>query len=415
MRFPLPLDGLLLAAFLVIAADPVRAAPAPAGGGTGKLWTVDNHVGAAADFADVQSAVDAASDGDTIRIAASQSYYAAPMIAGKALALLGDSGHANWAGLYGEMVISGLAPGQSVLLSELRMVGSTSRALRVENCAGSVWIVRSGVYGGSGSDGARILASTAVVFDRCTVQGGWGPDGFGPQAPYGGAGGVGVWLEGSRVSVLETTLLGGAGGYDDYHWSSYLPPCDGGAGEAAARLFASSELFLLGSSAQNGDPKWFGPIPPAVLAADASSIVRVTDALVTINTGCETFTQFAGPHEDWGLAYRAIHPPSALLAPPSATVLAQGEPGDAVVLLASAGADSLALPGVYGLLHLSAPLFVVGVKLLPTSGSAVQSFTFPIAAPAQPGQYASLCLQAAFVDALGVALLANPALVKIPL
>ncbi|TAJ09300.1 MAG: hypothetical protein EPO68_15375 [Planctomycetota bacterium] len=391
------------------------------GSGTGKLWIVDNKPGAVADFTDVQAAVDAAQDGDTIRVRASPIFYAAPTISAKSLAIGGVSGHGVTVDWLGETRVLQLSPGQSVALDAIRLhghwsttaPGSRTRALAVSGCAGAVWLSRCGVYGGTSQEGAYVSASHAVVFDRSLVQGGSGESGYPPTSQYGGPGAVALRLEGSRASVLGSELIGGSGGQDGY-FSGYQPPCDGGSGEGGAWALANSELFVLGSFAKNGQPKWFGTVA-AVLFADATSIVRTTEVTVTTVQGCQSFVAYSGPHEDWGLAYRQLLPPPLVLESPSATLFASGQPGDVVVLLAAAGTDALALPGVHGLLQLSAPLFVVGAKLLPASPPAAHPFTFPIAAPTLPGQYASLCFQAAFVAAGGAALLSNPALVKVPL
>jgi len=184
-------------------------------------------------------------------------------------------------------------------------------------------------------------------------------------------------------------------------------------GGAAARLLEGSELTLLESTAQNGIPNWHGESPSAVLAADASSFVRVVDSSITTVAQCGSFEAFAGPHEESDVPHRQLLSPALVLEAGTASLSAEGLAGDLVVLGASAGSAALELPGVLGPLALAAPQFVVGSKLLPASG--VHVFHFPIASPTQPIEYVSFCFQADFVELGGAALLSNPVLVKVPL
>lgn len=63
------------------------AAPAHAVTGVGKLWIVDHKPGAITGVAGVQAAIDAAQEGDTIRIRASPTSYAAPTIQARSLVI----------------------------------------------------------------------------------------------------------------------------------------------------------------------------------------------------------------------------------------------------------------------------------------------------------------------------------------
>lgn len=379
----------------------------------GKLWKVNHNPGSVADFTTVQAAVDAAADGDTIVIVGSVSMYAAPTLLNRALTLVGVRDGLNDPLLSGPTIVAQLAPTRSVQLSGLRLVGShASSGLRITGCSGAVWLRSCGIDGNK-NVALTLEASTAVVVDTCTVQGGHGTSFSSGGAVYGAPGSLALHMtSASRAYVYGSTLIGGTGGSDGYG-SQYQPPCDGGAGAPAAEVLGGSELVLLGGSATHGVNKWI-PFVASVLVADATSIVRNSDVeIVLLPGGCTGFTKYAGPHEEWAVPFRQLFTTATVLQPPGASVTAIGQFGDFALLVASADPAVLSVPGVFAPLWLGTPWFVVGAKLLPAS--ALHVFSFPLAAPTQPGQYAPLYFQAAFADASGAALLANPLLVKVPL
>ncbi|MDA1265789.1 MAG: hypothetical protein O2816_11975 [Planctomycetota bacterium] len=147
------------------------------------VFVVD-HTGGG-DFTDLQSAVNAAADGDTLLV--KQGTYGTLSIDGKGLTVAADLGHI--VSILGGSVVRNTAAGQSVELIRLRHVGGfaggdlSEHGLVFEDCAGSVRVESCVIKGSNGNqytsagdehggDGVHISACDDVALMGCTVFGG---------------------------------------------------------------------------------------------------------------------------------------------------------------------------------------------------------------------------------------------------
>lgn len=208
-------------------------------------------------FQDLQAAVDAATDGDTILVAGGT--YAGFVIQDKRLQVVGVPGQS--VSIEGTVSVLNLAAGRSVLLSGLDVTGASVKpaslpALVVTGCAGHVRVEGCTLAGGAGvpegdtsepfGDGGHAVvlqASPRVVFSDCTLAGG---DGGGDQLfcydCTGGDGGLGLRLNQSTPALYGCQVLGGAGGDNGLY---------GGQGAHGCRLL-NSWMFAAGSTFAGG-------------------------------------------------------------------------------------------------------------------------------------------------------------------
>ena len=196
-------------------------------------------------FSQVQAAVAAASDGDTILIRSQPAQpYQAVDIAGKALTIASDlpSGDASIRYLR----VHDIPAGKSVVLTGLRMEnGLSASPILLQNNAGSVRLVRCTALSNAyykppalriaNSSGTTALASCAI-----TAGGEWyNVDGF--------DGGKGLDIVNTRAAVFDSTLTGGEGGY------SYIGTCGiGGTGATVVHAGLPTKLLLANSTVQGG-------------------------------------------------------------------------------------------------------------------------------------------------------------------
>jgi hypothetical protein len=217
-------------------------APAPSLLAQNQLWIVDDNPGPGVDFGAIQPAIDAASEGDSILIRDGE--YAGFVIVGKSLELLSDDFAA-----VGPSSVSGLGPNQWVSLYRMnfRQIGQilVNPTLKLEACAGRVWMQHCVVSAGSTSSGAntlgmRIQDCQVVDLLDSTVSGAFGKQGT-SSSPSTGNGSVGLEVSFSRLFAFNTTFVGGSGGsgLPDSLASAY----DGGNGALAMRA-DGGELYL---------------------------------------------------------------------------------------------------------------------------------------------------------------------------
>jgi hypothetical protein len=180
--------SLVLVPLLALSATPIAQ---------GQLWTVDAAGGA--DFTEIQAAVDASADGDTILVAGGT--YAAVVIDGKALVLLGDEDPT-----VPDATIRNVPAGRELALRGFRGL-SASPNLILEGNAGTVWLDRlqwgGPLFGFPDGPALQIRRSASVVVTRSTFQG-WS---FLAVTPGVDA----VLLEDSAVSFHDVVMTGGAG------------------------------------------------------------------------------------------------------------------------------------------------------------------------------------------------------------
>ncbi len=229
----------------------------------GDVWTVDN---AGADFTQIQPAVDAAANGDTVLVG--YGTYEPFRIVHKGVTVVADTGALV-------QVLGGIEVRDTLGNHEVVLVGLKSRgvmyyngsqlvvvpALEVDTTRGPVRVERceligaAGIDAGEGAPGGtavRISIGIDVAFQACTVTGGE------PETTYDGfessRGGDGLRMQGGSLALYDCTIQGMRGadstGFDCL--------CKGGNGGDGARikedpLIGDTTLFLAGTSIRGGD------------------------------------------------------------------------------------------------------------------------------------------------------------------
>ncbi len=137
-------------------------------------WVVDAAGGAGSQFTDIQSAVDAAADGDRILVRAGT--YVSFAIDGKALTVLGDPGTFLF-GFWPTVTVRHTFAGQDVVVAGLAGVqGLSLSGVKIEDCAGRVvfeqvvasdWQIVDA--GDVRINACRLNVRTAVVRSRVTI------------------------------------------------------------------------------------------------------------------------------------------------------------------------------------------------------------------------------------------------------
>lgn len=205
-----------------IAAGVALAFPASA-----TIWIVDPSGGG--DFTDIQAAVDAAADGDTIQVL--DGTYAKVIVDGKGLTI---EGIGNDVRIQGSLQILNTQPAQANVIAGIETTGlagssvpvSDGVGMSVDGCLGPVTARDCQFTGAKGSNGSSSITagkvgltgvlvtdSANVLLVRCTALGGDGGDvKFPDWNPAGGDGGIGIKATGSSVALCEVLATGGEGG-----------------------------------------------------------------------------------------------------------------------------------------------------------------------------------------------------------
>ncbi len=361
----------------------------------GVLHVVDDLAGPGVDFTDVQSAVDAASDGDTILVR--DGTYPGFTVTAKALAVVGDAGASvrftslitvqNLGG-NDDVVLRGFRIEPDGLLSGLLDVRTSTGSLWVEDIdaeagamfqAGSVAWVRCDLATTKPATGLRSFQSDAFI-EECTVVAGPGNDGFiddklGVPFP-GGIGGVGLRADGGdELFVTGSSLTGGGGG----HGLEPSPPdpcTNGGNGGHGLGIFAASSLVRTQDSVFTG----------GLGGAGGAGCADGTD-------GAEVFVAAGpGPVSIAGTT-RSLSGNSPVREGQTLTLSLTGAPDDVAFLLYSVGQEHAFVPGFNGALLLASPFTVVPSSLplgpagaldlpvtVPELGAGIEALTIHLAA-----------------------------------
>jgi hypothetical protein len=217
-------------------------------------------VDASGPYTQIQPAVDAAVDGDTILVKSGA--YAGFTVSNKSVSVVGDTG-ANVFVKEGVNVVALSSTRYAVLAGLLISPepGSQSPdlpALSVQDDAGSVRIEACTIQGTpqtilrtSGSPGVLLSHSTDVSFSGCTIHGGHGAGGASTDQP-GGRGGIAVGAQSSRVAMYDCTLDGGDGGHG-YQSNGYDDSGDGGRGGAGYTFVDDGFAFASGTHVRGGN------------------------------------------------------------------------------------------------------------------------------------------------------------------
>ncbi|MFQ5654464.1 MAG: hypothetical protein ACE5GW_07010, partial [Planctomycetota bacterium] len=381
------MSKLLVSVLLALASAPTAQ---------GIVWIVDDDGGPGVDFTEIQPAVDAAADGDTIVVRSG--FYNSVTIDGKTLVVTNGVGAVV---RISSFTVRNLGPGQvvtvrgvGVILGVLELnagsvwlesvslgrisppcLGLTAKSastLKIVSCA-AVVVTRGSIYGGGestfahegilGTDSSLYLFETDVFggmpvglgafmgadavhltntflfASGCTFTGGCGSRAFGPCG-VGGDGGAALWaLTGPRPQLLDTALVGGTGN-------------------------CALDFPFCGLCGLDG--------PPAVGGFDLLSGFARDYVLDSPGIGGQTTT----------LVY-------------------QGVPGDFVFSLVGLGPAPLYLPALAGTLVLPIPPLVIPHGAVDASGALVLSVPLPLRPPGVGA--VTIYAQAAAVSPVGAA------------
>ena len=232
---------------------------------SGRVWIVDPSTDGS--LADIQSTIDAASDGDVVLVRTGA--YLPFTLDGRSLRVLADVGGA--VEIQGTITVRNLPPDGVVVLGGLGATGTPRQPtsdpglslvgdagfVRVERCTFRGGVGYTGAFCtdlGDGGSGAAIVSSARVVLAACTLEGGVG--GYDQTGScQGRPGGDGLLATGSTIALYDASVRGGDGGSVV---QSGFPQTGGRGGQGlvqdGGRLFASATLFWGG----NGGTNWFG-------------------------------------------------------------------------------------------------------------------------------------------------------------
>jgi hypothetical protein len=343
-------------------------------------------------FTNLQKAIDAATDGDTILVAGGD--YEGFTIDGKALHLIAAPG--KQVSVHGNVRIQNLRLEQEVLISGLNLyavasiqepaldIASSLGHVRVESC--DIYGSQPVSYGGaaSGSDAVLVRDSLRVLFAHCWMQGGsgWGD-------PFGGNGGHGLVLQSSMAALYQCSIQGGNGGNAN-------PEFHGGNGGQGCSMAGNAWMFAAGTSFRGGKGGDSWSFFSTGFAGDGGHGLYLTGYAKLLDneyvggaagvvtgapgnngepglglTGPGTSVQFAGEARDlWTnhLAFEAT----------KCSVQVSGQPGDEVWLRISTQPDfkaQIPLAGIWAVGNTHVPSRPAGV--IPTSGSLALDVLVP--------------------------------------
>ena len=395
----------------LVAAAALLTAPNSA---ASKVWVVDVVGGAGVDFTDIQPAVAAAVDGDTILVASGQ--YGGFTVDAKSLDVVADLG-AFVLVPFDQILVRNVAPTQRVLLRGIQSTGPPITggmppehlsALRISGCAGSVWIddcdftaassllqnglapgiavedsdfvtvtttvARGSVIALGGLDDPHLASglfarsSTVHVYDSELV-GAWGAGGgTGVVEVPGFHAGAGLALDGGFALASGSILRGGTGG-DGSNGAGFQWCGAGGHGGHGLWLLgdASSTARLVGTTLVGGLGGEGGQhIDGTPVCSDGA------DGLPSV-VGSNSLVEYPGPAPGLGAESPVREGLTSFL-----TV--SGGAGDLYFLFASAGPFALDLPELFGTLLIAPPWFELTSGSLPGGGTV----SVPLVAPSVP-------------------------------
>lgn len=323
-------------------------------------------------YTQIQAAVNAAADGDTILVRSGS--YSGFTIDTKSLTVQGDG--TTRPQLTSGIIVRNLTVGRAVVLASLAVTNGNPAGLSCTNDSGPVRVVDCALTGyfpylyGDGGQGAQLTDDPAgIAFERCTLKGGHGADGWLDDSfgGNGGNGGDGVRAKGSQVALYDCTLEGGKGGGGvDF----------GGRGGDGAHLSPSTLATFVSSSGctftgGTGGDTYEDIFLYIAVVGDGGDGLEMEASTATWSLD-NAYT--AGPAGQWhtcppanngspGVATRgpgqiytfnqqsiAMSAPSLVRESSSMTFTFTGEPGDQVFLFAAERTRFLAIPSWRGVL-----------------------------------------------------------------
>jgi hypothetical protein len=384
-------------------------------------------------YTQIQAAVNAAVDGDTILIKSGT--YGSFGVLDKELAIVGDAGSSVH--VVGVIRARGLAAGKTLVLENLSAMGTPGNTssvyglylsnnpgrVCVENCH---FVGQSSInaYGDRGYDAIHVEGCSDVVLTRCTSLGGsagvFHGDGNEPS-------GAGLYAQDSVVAIYDSTLQGGSG-------ASANPNAiddDGGAGGHGCWAISYSSVFVSGSQlvAGNGGsggagyflaPAYGGDGGDGLRLEYASTAVLLDDVLVAGLGGGAGNGPESNPGDD-GYEYVTATGSTLTFSPGRSRHLISSTPvrentvaplqfrgavGEQVQLLISRNADLRADRTENGVLLLGGPIRIASMGVVPASGTLIVQF--PVFA-LDPGiDSTALYMQARFIGQQGHSVLSGP-------
>ncbi|MCE9595661.1 MAG: right-handed parallel beta-helix repeat-containing protein [Planctomycetes bacterium] len=345
----------------------------------------------ASDYPSIQTAINAAADGDTIVVRSGT--YGTFAVDGRELAIVAAPGASVI--VNGSVRIEHTALDAVVLLAGLQVAGDAQEGygvlvrsnpgfVRVQECTfkGRTGIVQTLAYAdGFGAEGALVESSPTVAFARCSFTGG--------QPPYSGnccdvgyLGGQGIWSKLSGLALYDCTLTGGTGSAGGW----------GGFGGDALHLvsgnvFASGTSFT-GGTGGFGDDFIYGPGGNGGngTAVSAGAVLQKLDTTAQGGFGGSSFLpgQGGGPGQASvgagavlvipGTA-RKLSGPTAVAENASVVLTVQGQPGDRVYLSKSLDAGFAFVSGWHGVKLVAGWPRLGLVPLAVVPGSGTTTFT----------------------------------------
>jgi hypothetical protein len=382
-------------------------------------------------FLQIQAAVDAALDGDTLLV--KRGTYASFAIVNKSLDIVGDANAVVT--VMGGAEVRSLAAGRAVVLANLVVHGQSSASdwhangLYLKNDAGSVRVQRCTSSGGSSASfstlcaGADVEACLDVAFVGCSLHGGTfnsvyvtpsglvatgsmiavydcqvaGSDGsldcFDVSV---GSGGIGALVTGSFVFASGTQFIGGNGAEGDGY---PCPPQNGGNGGVAISLLASATAA---SQAELLDTQLAGGHGGMGSCGIGCGNDGHDGAPSSVGTGC-VLDLISG-------SKRVLSAPNVVRELASYTLTFQGQPGDQVGVFFAprTSFDYIsALRGVKMVATDHPPMLAAWLGIADATGSLSVQYSFPDLGPGV--QSTEYYLQAIVQTASGTKLLGSPA------
>src|SRR5262245_8815144 len=184
-------------------------------------------------FTDIQSAVNAAAEGDTILVRAGT--YQGFDVAAKSLVILADP--QNSVGVSTTISVHDLAAGQSFVLSGVLAGSVYGESLRLSNSAGALRFESESVtcaYYATLGHGATVLGCSDVAFFGCSMTG--------AVPAHQGTPGAGLKIDASRVALHGCTAVGGAG-YAGYHMGTGGSSINGSLGGVGCWITQNGQLL----------------------------------------------------------------------------------------------------------------------------------------------------------------------------
>jgi hypothetical protein len=359
------------------------------------------------DHLQISGAVAVASPGDTLLVRSGA--YGSFSVDGKPLTIVADSAASVTMAPMASVSLRNLTAGATVVVRGVDF-SHADVAVR-DNPGGHVRFERCGflgqpgttagwpVFGVPGTPGVEVEASTSVAFVSCDLEGGEGHDWEMIFDDAASAGGPAMRVDDSLVVVDHCSLVGGRGGYGfDGSWSD-----NGGHGLDVSL----GSLLVAGSSVVGGSA--MGSVFCTSRSGDGlhvegpGSTVRVLESSFESGAsalGCEGRDIDAPPGVviEHPAQARGLTLPAPLRERQTAVLIAQGQPGDLVLLYLSSSAGFLPMPGKQGTLLLEPPL--LGPLALGTIVDPGGELAVVLDVGALPGAVAALTLhlQAVFVN-----------------